>query len=598
MQKHCMLPSLFMAFLLILSACSDTSSGSDTPPTQKENQAPKSLISQLGSDNVQVDELFSLSANNSSDSDGNITQYQWLVEGKNIGQDSELLTHSFSEAGEKNITLIVTDNEGASSQSSINITVLTNDGNSAAESELAAENNMAPTAEITGNTVNIRLGQSLSFSALNSSDKDGTIVSYQWLFDENEVCKKISCEFTPSDTGTFELSLNVTDDYGDSHQQTKIITVMSEEEIIKPTAIIAIAKQELFINESILFTAYDSIAGEGMIKQYLWLIDGISYEQDSVKHIFEQPGNYEVALSITNDIGDSHSVTQVIEVIENFPPQAELNFNTTQFIHQGERLEFDASASYDPNGHELSYSWSNNGEKLDNNTAILKLSFDSLGAKDICLTLRDPKQLESSQCLKVIVTEVPTSTVLYYKGPDNYNHIYYWEVEPVIEPSPWPGKNMSELGNGWYKYDFGLFIDYAQVIFSIGSSSKQTLSLDFDPETPCYLDNVWVTMDTCLREDFMAPSLTAKPAAGNFKELTLEVSLISNDQDPELTTYYTLDGSIPNEQSSVYKGPITITDQVSGQVDATIKAYAIDSKGNQSEILTFEYKLNEDDTAQ
>ena len=97
-------------------------------------------------------------------------------------------------------------------------------------------------------------------------------------------------------------------------------------------------------------------------------------------------------------------------------------------------------------------------------------------------------------------------------------------------------------------------------------------------------------------EDTEAPVLSSNPVAGNYEAVTLSVTLIAQDKDPDAKIYYTVDESTPTLQSTPYTQPIPITDKGDGIVDATIKAIGIDDAGNQSQVYEFAFRLNEDGT--
>jgi hypothetical protein len=63
-----------------------------------------------------------------NDSDGTITAYYWLADGSSIGTTPSF-THSFANAGKKTIELIVTDDSGSNSSSTIEITIKSTGGN-------------------------------------------------------------------------------------------------------------------------------------------------------------------------------------------------------------------------------------------------------------------------------------------------------------------------------------------------------------------------------------------------------------------------------------------------------------------------------------
>lgn len=187
------------------------------------------------------------------------------------------------------------------------------------------------------------------------------------------------------------------------------------------------------------------------------------------------------------------------------------------------------------------------------------------------------------------------NTIVYYQNSPNHTapNIHYWNVVPVLTQTTWPGEALESLGDGWYKFDFLQVVETANVIFN--GSAGQTTDLSFDPATPCYQDSSWVSIDACEVEDKQAPVILASPVAGNYEELSLTIELIAEDRDPNAIIYYTLDGTIPTINSAVYTNAIIVTDMGNGD-DAVIKSIAIDENLNQSEVITFTYRLNMDIT--
>lgn len=89
--------------------------------------------------------------------------------------------------------------------------------------------NLKPVAVITGSS-QVALGKTKSYSALNSYDLNGSVVSYKWTVSNNaELCTEntsgtVSVKF-PSSTSECTLTLTVTDDDGESSTTSKKITV-------------------------------------------------------------------------------------------------------------------------------------------------------------------------------------------------------------------------------------------------------------------------------------------------------------------------------------------------------------------------------------
>lgn len=99
---------------------------------------------------------------------------------------------------------------------------------------------------------------------------------------------------------------------------------------------------------------------------------------------------------------------------------------------------------------------------------------------------------------------------------------------------------------------------------------------------------VWITSDKSWYywdepvADTTAPTLSIT-SGGTFTG-TKTISMSTNET---ATIYYTLDGSTPTTASTVYTGSFSISDTT------TLKAFAVDSAGNQSAIQTVTYTLDE-----
>jgi len=79
-------------------------------------------------------------------------------------------------------------------------------------------------------------------------------------------------------------------------------------------------------------------------------------------------------------------------------------------------------------------------------------------------------------------------------------NIYYWEALTTL-PVDWPGAPMTDLGDGWYGFEFNLGSGSANLIFNDGAGS-QTVNL-FRDANGCYIADSW--------EDSCAPYLEETP---------------------------------------------------------------------------------------
>jgi hypothetical protein len=154
----------------------------------------------------------------------NIVDYYWDFGDGNNGTNSSV-THSFGRSGEYVVTLTVTD-----------------DGNFTASKSILIEiENMDPIAVIQVKPQNrtVEVGQPVRLDASFSRDRDGMIVNYLWEFGE---LGSFFDGFVPiieyiyKDTGTFTITLYVTDNSGDiTNVSVDVNVIPRPEDPEKPT---------------------------------------------------------------------------------------------------------------------------------------------------------------------------------------------------------------------------------------------------------------------------------------------------------------------------------------------------------------------------
>lgn len=197
---------------------------------------------------------------------------------------------------------------------------------------------------------------------------------------------------------------------------------------------------------------------------------------------------------------------------------------------------------------------------------------------------------------KVAGSEIDT----YFENIDNWSNVYIYAYTDddgtLVYTDPWPGDLMDSDGDNWYKKSLEA-VSGLKIIFNNNSGSQIPGSGQSGTirEVNGWYNGIW--SDTDPRVDNTAPTVTANPEAGNQEVNTLDVILTATDNsDPNPVIYYTLDGTTPTISNTVYTLAIEVSDLGDG-IDAVIKAIAIDSSDNVSEVYTFEYSLGEDATS-
>jgi PKD repeat protein len=149
----------------------------------------------------------------STDADGTIASRSWTFQDGSPATSTEATQAvTFASAGTKNVTLTVTDNEGADASVTRQVTVTS-----------GTPANQPPVASFTFECSS----QDCTFTN-TSTDADGTIVSYSWDFDDGSpavTTEDATHTFAVTELTTFTVGLTVTDDDGASTTTTNDVNV-------------------------------------------------------------------------------------------------------------------------------------------------------------------------------------------------------------------------------------------------------------------------------------------------------------------------------------------------------------------------------------
>jgi MYXO-CTERM domain-containing protein len=160
--------------------------------------------------------------------------------------------------------------------------------------------NLPPNAAFTYDTANL----SITFTD-QSTDPDGTVATWDWNFGDGSTSQLQNPSHTYTTSGTFQVELVVTDDFGDEDTITQSVTVNAP-----PKADFDYVADGL----SVTFEDKSTDPG-GLVESWSWTFgDGsTSIDQDPV-HDFAADGTYNVKLVISDDLGATDSKTLEITV--------------------------------------------------------------------------------------------------------------------------------------------------------------------------------------------------------------------------------------------------------------------------------------------
>jgi chitodextrinase len=153
----------------------------------------------------------SADASGSMDPDGTIVGYGWSWgDGTTTTTTTSTTTHPYATAGTYPVTVTVTDDDGGTAQAS--------------GSAVVSAPNQPPVARI---AVSGPPALAVSVSGATSSEADGTIAAYQWTFGDGGTATGITANHQYLATGTYPITLTVTDNRGGVDTETASVDVVA-----------------------------------------------------------------------------------------------------------------------------------------------------------------------------------------------------------------------------------------------------------------------------------------------------------------------------------------------------------------------------------
>ncbi len=254
-----------------------------------------------------------------SEFDGGTVTFAWDF-GDGSTSTEEDPSYTYSAEGTYTVTLTVTDDEGDTDTCTTTATITALTVNEAPEVDCS----VLPTS----GTVN----EELTFT-VDATDSDGTIAQYGWDFGDGTTDSTTtdSTLYTYTRADTYTVTVQVTDDAGETAQCTQDITISEETaENEEPLADCSLIQTSAEVLEDITFDGTGSSDSDGTIANYEWdfgYLDpsgnsmGVSGPTLSTTHFgYGDAETYTVTFTVTDDDGATGSCTEDITISEAAEP--------------------------------------------------------------------------------------------------------------------------------------------------------------------------------------------------------------------------------------------------------------------------------------
>lgn len=349
------------------------------------NQAPVAQFTAAG-----TGATVTLDASGSSDPDGTIAGYAWNFGDGQTGTGVST-THTYAQSGIYNVTLTVTDDDGAT-----NSTVTT----------FTATVNTPPTAAFTASPQ----GLTVNLDGTSSTDAQGPIAGYAWDFGDGQTGTGATVSHTYAGSGTRTVSLTVTDGDGATATTTQQVTVTAPPPNQVPTA--AFTSQTAGLTATV--DASSSTDADGTVVDYVWNWGDSSPTSvgAAANHTYASAGSYQVTLTVTDDDGATGSTTKTVTVTApppaNVAPTAAFTATTN-----GLTVSVNGTGSTDTDGTISSYEWNFGDTPPGADTgSTTSYTYPAAGTYTVTLTVTDNAGATATTTRSVTVTNPNTPTPL------------------------------------------------------------------------------------------------------------------------------------------------------------------------------------------
>ncbi|WP_257473722.1 putative Ig domain-containing protein, partial [Staphylococcus epidermidis] len=473
-----------------------------------------------------------------------------LPDGVTFDEATNTISGTPSEVGSYDITVTTTDENGNSETTTFTIDV---------------EDTTKPTVEdITDQTQEINTEMTLI--KIEATDNSGQAVTnkVEGLPDGvtfDEATNTISG--TPSEVGSYDITVTTTDENGNSETTTFTIDV---EDTTKPT-VEDIANQTQEVNTEITPITIESEdnSGQAVTNKVEGLPDGVTFDEttNTISGTPSKVGSYDIKVTTTDESGNSETTTFTIDVEDTTKPTVESVADQTQEVNT--EITPITIESEDNSGQTVTNKVDGlpNGVTFDETTNTISGKPSEVGSYDITVTTTD----ESGNATETIFTiDVEDTTKPTVESIANQTQEVNTEIEPIkIEAIDNSGQAVTNKVDG---LPDGVTFD--ETTNTISGIPSEVGSYDIKVTTTDESGNSETTTFTIDVKDTTKP--TVESVADQTQEVNTEIEPIKIEAKdiPDGVTFDEATNTISGTPSEVgsYDVTVTTTDE-SGNSETT-----------------------------
>lgn len=265
------------------------------------------------------------------------------------------------------------------------------------------------------------VNETLVFDASSSYDPDGTIISYEWNFDDGDITAITDpiISHTYTAIGTYKVILVVTDDDANTASISAMLSVTKY-----PIAYFTHSPKAPLVGQTVTFNATLSTPNGGQLVNYVWNFGDdtpTKVEPDPITdHVYDNPGTYNVSLTVTDSEGLNDIAYKKIKVAVG-RPKANF-FYLPSYPIVCHTVTFNASASTPNGGYIINYRWDFGDANITTTTdPTITHNYTMPGTYNVTLSVEDSEELTGTTWKTLSVRAPPQAAFTFSPSTPQVN---------------------------------------------------------------------------------------------------------------------------------------------------------------------------------